>query len=620
MNLHEIKEKAKILLRKKTFILAALLIITLFLSIIVVISKKSSVSEAPAKAWQINLSYNSDTKKLSLENLTIINRKIIADQRAAAYSPYVLEVLDKNEKIIFQEKINITEQILYDLFPNAPNFDNLFLPKDLKTVLYVPYQAGASKIIILRENNQVLQVNLPNITSFNFIPSALAVSQSVSCGPITTVFINDNYKSIDQFRNDVSYLENLYNTTPPYNVRPSVFDFKEVDAAQNFGCATSGVMSCMNNLSGAIKNAGLKTYPTAQKFIVLVDNPNALTVDGGIAGLVNGVGGDVIIYTNYVYPGPTGDKPFAAASHELEGHAIGFLWDRYVMADPNYSVIRPGYPLSNCSTNSKGESFWKSAGSTGTFQGCANQNQYAPFPLTCQSKTKTLISGGTTDTIMSAIGCSVNQFDSVEKAWITSNILPYYKPCSGAPVSTITPTPAASSLPTVSPTPVPTVIIHNISGTAFVDSNGNGKQDAGEAGYTGLNINLTGPFSGSTITDSSGKYSFINIPVGNYSISAKDFRVTFPSTTLSPIAQNTLSVTVNFPIPASLLNTPAPTTSATPIPTPIVVTEPAALSSPTPPPTPTPNPGATYTCVIDPSCSSGKSSIQICPLKCTANP
>ena len=615
MNIPEIKVKFVSLFRKKTFILAGALSIIVFLlstSLLIINSNKSS--QQPDKTWQIEVTYNSNVKKLSLDKLIVINRKTVPDERSALYSPFKLQVLGKNGNVIFQEKVNITEQILYDLFINAPD-SNLSMPKDLKSVIFVPFQVDGAKIIILRDSNTVLQINLPILTSFGFIKSAQAASQSVSCGPVTTVFINDNYTNTDKFKSDVSYLENLYNTIPPYNINPSVFDFKEVDSAQSFGCATLGMTSCINNLQIAIKNAGLRYFPNAQKFIVLVDNPNALTVDGGIAGLVNGMGGDVIIYTNYVYPGLAGGKAFAAAAHELEGHAVGYLWDRYVSSDPKYSVMASGDLPSNCSTNPQGETFWPGAGSTGVFKGCGNQAQYAPYPLTCQSNTKALISGGTNDTIMSAIGCSPNEFDSVEQAWIVNNILPYYKPCSGVPLATITPSPIVILPPTVPPTPLPTAISHSISGTAFVDSNGNGKQDAGELGYAGLTVNLTGSFSGSMITDGFGKYSFINIPVGNYSISARDSRITFGLVNLSPIAQNTINETIDFPIPASALNTSMPIVSATPTPTPVVVTEPVVLSSPTP----TPNPGATYTCVMDPSCASAQNSIQMCYLKCIPN-
>ena len=620
MNFQKFKAFLK---NKKNYIISALVILMIVLLSGIYFVNSFKTKETADKTWQLELTYNQVSQKLILDKLNLINGQYIPDQRNSLYSPYKLEVFDKSGKVIYSAKINITEQILYDFFPNATASSSL--TGSAKSVIFVPFQNNASKILISKNNKNVLEVNLPSLTSYNFIQSAEAATKSISCGPVTAVFINDNYTNISQFKTDVSYLENLYNTTPPYNVNPGIFDFKEVDAAQNFGCSVSGIKACIENNLSAIKSSGLRNFPSAQKFIVLVDNPNALSVDGGLAGLVNGVGGDVIIYTNFVYPGPTGGKPFAAASHELEGHSIGYLWDRYVSSDASYSVIPSGYPQSNCSTNPSGEGFWPSVGSTGVYKGCANSSQYGPFPLTCKSFTKSLISGGTNDTIMSAIGCAPNEFDSVEKSWIANNILPYYKPCSGMSQSTITPTPAPTASPIPTPTPTPIPIVHNVSGTAFIDSNNNGQQDPGESPFPNLSVNLSGPYSNTSITNSSGSYTFTNLPVGNYSISANNsyYNLNFGSKSFT-ITQNTLGFTINFPVPPSALNTPtpspAPLENPTPTPTPNSQPFPTIQATEA---TPTPaslNPSATYTCVFDPSCVTGKSSIQICPLKCTPNP
>lgn len=461
MNVQEINVKFVNLFRKKTFILMGLLIIIVFfLSTILIIINSNKSSQQPDRTWQIELIYNSNTKKISLENLTVISRKTVPDQRNALYSPFKLQVLGKNGNVIFQEKVNITEQMVYGIFLNAPE-GKLPISTDIKSVIFVPFQTDASKIIILKNSDTVLQINLPKLTSFDFIKSVQAAQQSVSCGPITTVFINDNYTNIEQFKSDVIYLKNLYNTTAPYNITPSIFDFQEVDNPQGFGCAKSGLTSCMDNYSGAMKSAGLKYFPNAQKFIVLVDNPNAFIMDGGIAGLVNGQGGDVIIYTNYADSGlgPISGKPFAAAAHELEGHAVGYLWDRYVSSDLNYGVIADGDSQSNCSTSPQGQKDWPNFGVTNPFPiGCSNEKQYAPFPLTCRSNTKALISGGTNDSIMGAIGCAPNQFDQVEQAWIKTQILPNYKPCPKTPISTPTPISTSTLMPTPTPTPTPTPV------------------------------------------------------------------------------------------------------------------------------------------------------------------
>lgn len=658
MNLRGIKLKLANLFRKKTFLLAGLLIIALFSSAFFFIIKSSKVPQELDKTWQIELIYNNDAKKLSLEKLTVINRKTVPDKRNALYSPYKLEVLGKNGNVIFAEKVHITEKILYSLFLSAPD-SPLFLPTDIKSVIFVPYQKDASKMTILKNNNAVLQLNLPKSAAVGFIESAQAQGQSVSCGPITTVFINDNYANTYQFKNDVSYLKNLYNTTPPYNTNPSIFDFKEVDTRQDFGCASSGIASCINNLSGIIKNAGLRYFPNAQKFIVLVDNPNALTVDGGVAGLVNGIGGDVIIYTNYVYsgPGPTSGKPFAAASHELGGHAVGYLWDRYVSSDPNYALIAPGEPLSNCSTNPEGEPFWTGAGSAGVFQGCSNQGQYAPFPLTCQAvNNKNIISGGTSDTIMSAIGCAPNQFDQTEQAWITNNILPNYKPCPIGAAVNVSPSTSIN----FNPTPQTVIVNDTVNLDIMLNPGTN------EVSFTKLVINYdptklsvlpAGPaICPAKPTDafcpnvlafplvlqgpiySSGTIS-VTLSVGGslqsvIRTSAKIATVTFQA--IAPTNPGTTQVSVNLQQSQALstastdyfnqnvLSSANPAiititgTNPSSTPTPI----PSASATPTPAasPSPTPSSAPTYNCVFDPaSCNSGKNSIQMCVLKCTPN-
>lgn len=48
--------------------------------------------------------------------------------------------------------------------------------------------------------------------------------------------------------------------------------------------------------------------------------------------------------------------------------------------------------------------------------------------------------------------------------------------------------------------------------------NANGDRDAGEPGLSGWTINLTGPVSGSTTTDSNGNYEFGNLEAGSYTI------------------------------------------------------------------------------------------------------
>jgi uncharacterized protein (DUF2141 family) len=57
-----------------------------------------------------------------------------------------------------------------------------------------------------------------------------------------------------------------------------------------------------------------------------------------------------------------------------------------------------------------------------------------------------------------------------------------------------------------------------LSGFAYVDANGNGTKDAGEAGIGGVTI--TGPGGATTTTVADGSYSFSGLDTGSYSVSA----------------------------------------------------------------------------------------------------
>jgi len=66
------------------------------------------------------------------------------------------------------------------------------------------------------------------------------------------------------------------------------------------------------------------------------------------------------------------------------------------------------------------------------------------------------------------------------------------------------------------------VIKRDISGKVWIDSNKNGAQDAGEAVKSGVTVNLidiaTGQVAATTTTDSSGAYSFKDLPAGTYEV------------------------------------------------------------------------------------------------------
>ncbi|WP_293129017.1 SdrD B-like domain-containing protein [Microcoleus sp. bin38.metabat.b11b12b14.051] len=121
------------------------------------------------------------------------------------------------------------------------------------------------------------------------------------------------------------------------------------------------------------------------------------------------------------------------------------------------------------------------------------------------------------------------------------------------PVPTPTPTPTPVTTPTPAPTPAPAptpvttptpVQQSSISGIKFNDDNGNGTQDAGETGVSGVLVFLDANGNNSldsgeitVTTDSSGNYSFTNLNAGTYNVREVQ-RTGWTQTTTNPAPIN----------------------------------------------------------------------------------
>ena len=193
------------------------------------------------------------------------------------------------------------------------------------------------------------------------------------------------------------------------------------------------------------------------------------------------------------------------------------------------------------------------------------------------------------------------------------------------PTSSITP--SVTSMPTSSPTN-PGVVINEIIGIVYTDSNNNSNFDTGESGFSGAVINITGGQNSSATTDSTGNFAFHNVPSGNYTIVARvngsivgqgSFSIPAgKSTTMKLfIALNPNTPQGTTPTPIVLqptIITPTPTTSQ---PNPTVTTVPGGNGKFVPIGTPTPTPEQYFTCKPDPNCVASGKKIQLCPLLCT---
>ncbi|HVT00906.1 MAG TPA: S8 family serine peptidase [Patescibacteria group bacterium] len=212
------------------------------------------------------------------------------------------------------------------------------------------------------------------------------------------------------------------------------------------------------------------------------------------------------------------------------------------------------------------------------------------------------------------------------------NVFRTINACSGlAPVNEPTKTPtAAPNNPTPTPKIIPVSPVatsapgqtnqYNIRGSIFVDSNGNGSRDSGEAGFTNADIVTEGVANLQTRPDANGNFSFNNVAQGNYSVSAIVNGVKLMTTNNYNLSGSTVELDVLFPIPPQVL-TPTPTrapgvtNAPNPSPTAIVVRPTVAKKSTAA----TPTPIKTYSCHEAAGTKVPKNAITIGSLVCTPN-
>ena len=88
------------------------------------------------------------------------------------------------------------------------------------------------------------------------------------------------------------------------------------------------------------------------------------------------------------------------------------------------------------------------------------------------------------------------------------------------------------------------ILTGNISGSKFNDINGNGVQDAGETGISGVTITLSGNgLSRTVVTSSDGSFSFNQVPFGTYTVT-ETVPAGFKQT--APPSPGTISATLDF--------------------------------------------------------------------------
>ncbi len=455
------QDKKTAIFGTKKFIFSVLFITIFAIAsfIFLVSSKKQSMispsaNPYPAKSfkmWEITFVYDTEKQTLSVKSAIIKTGTATASN--LGLSPYKLLVFNKNNNVIFNTDIHITEGILYDIDgpPNATSSPIIVpsTPKTFENVVYIPLFQSAKKIEVTKNGIKILEFTLPKVTGFNLINQTFAVNGPACTTNLKIVFISDGYNSESQFYSDAQEVVKKYISLSPYSEKPDIFDFKMVYNTIPLGCAKNGVLytECLSSLQTIImeKNIIFGKYPELQgidgdhlKFIVLADAQPELF--GGLLymGAMEGVGG---VYG--VFETRDRDKLPTVASHEVLGHAVGYLYDRYVYSSGPNSQERSVFPESNCSRSQQGASFWQSINGGGAYQGCTSEYLFGPYPRDCGT-------GGTRESIMSLVSCGSSEFDPVEQAWIRTNVISKYQSCSGSSPSASFP-PTSTSIPTLVP-------------------------------------------------------------------------------------------------------------------------------------------------------------------------
>lgn len=608
-------------INKKILIIAGFILglILVFLISLFVIPKqnKQPVVSPVQKTWEIIFSYNPSKDSFTLTKLTLLNKQIKPDYRGAKFSEFQLNVLSTDNKTLYSSKVPVMTEItdgnmLMDEYKSSSSASPP--ARQLDNILYAPHFENETRIVLIRNGKTMLDLVLPGKkkASLNFLSTQ---AYAETCSPIQIVFVSDGYTDMNKYHQDVQSFENAFANTAPYNSKsPSIFDYKIVDNSQPIGCSSNGLIYCMEHKIPLMDQIARAQYPAFSKVVVIANAPEQNPIDGGVLGISSGIGGNYAVFPNNF--GNITQRTLVVARHELLGHTVGLLYDRYVSANPGYGLLVSGQ-RSNCTDNPNGEAFWTVSGKPQATRGCSNQNLYAPAPAAACPRpgNSQLLSAGTPESIMSAVGCGGSSFDPVEQAWISTNILPDYTGCAnGSGV-----TPVVTTNAPIPSTPPASPESNQIIVTVFTDTNNNTKQDSGESGILGASITLSGALNTSSNTDVNGGVTFQNAPAGNYTLVAKVSgqivgQGSFP-------IPNDVITTVHFAVPVS------PQFAANPTPITIAPTVITPTLSPTPVKggfepngTPAPTPDQYFSCKPDPNCVKSGKTIQLCPLVCTPQP
>lgn len=408
------------------------------------------VTNSANKIWELTLLLDTKTDKVRLKEIKISNGTTLSSPFED--SPYLAQVLDDKSNILFKTHFNLGQDLAYGSYfaPNISSEEAKVTPPKIgptmQTPLALPYFPQAKSIKILKNNVEILSISPPKLTSFSLFSPAFAQAPAQSCRKLNVVFIAEGYSDFAKFRQDADNVRDAILSVEPFFRYKDRIDFRKIENNQPLGCIEGNRLksSCLSSdeTKGKIleiKKNQLPDLPFSSDFLKLVVLVDAQSEQKGEGSFINGVaqlGGWFAVVPARL----SSDKASGAYIHEIGGHLIGKLQDRYVYTitsdeERKYREAKIQETASNCSLNSAGEEFWKTArnltsNQQNAYPRCTLDTAFGPAEQTCAIPGTNIKNRGNPDSVMSATECEGKNFDKVEQWYLENKILKNYSSCS----------------------------------------------------------------------------------------------------------------------------------------------------------------------------------------------
>lgn len=426
------------------------------------------VTNSANKIWELTLLLDTKTEAVSLKEINITDG--IAPASPFEDTPYLAQVLDDKSNILFKTHFSLIQDIAYNSYfaPNISSEEARVTPPKIgptmQTPLALPYFPQAKTIKILKNDREILNISPPKLTSFSLFSPVFAETPASNCKKLYVVFIAEGYTDFIKFKQDAKAAQDSILSVEPFSRYKDRIDFSKIENEQSLGCVEGNRFksSCINSDSTKgkvleIKKNKLPDLPFSAnytKLVILVDADREQADTGSFIDGVAQVGGWLAVIPTRL----SAEIASGAYIHEIGGHLIGHLQDRYVynITSDEERKVREGNikeTSSNCSLNSEGEEFWRqarpvAAGGKNAYPKCVLDTAFGPAEQTCAIPGTTIKNRGNPDSVMSAVECGGKNFDKVEQWYLENNILKKYNSCS-APAAN--PAPAEQSQPDQNP-------------------------------------------------------------------------------------------------------------------------------------------------------------------------